>query len=336
MQFQVAKQKPAFWDSEDLYELFRDLYDHAPNAYISIDGNGVVQMCNTQAEMLLGCTLNDILGKPVLSFYAETPDGKGKAIRIFRRSQRGESIIDEELQMQRADGTVIWVSLTVNSQRDDQGQLISCRTSMVDISKRKWLEAAQKCLSQDLHDTVAGTLYGLVAMANIGQTMVENSSPEQTEKAFHRLASIGKQAVRELRMFLYQMRPSVLTEDGLKNAIEHRLASVEGRSHADIQMQFDETIKLSPHIEEALYFITQEALNNAVKHSQADAIEVSLAQVNGKKQLEIADNGRGFDIADTREIGMGLGNMRARAKGITGQLKISSKEGEGTRVQVVF
>ena len=80
-----------------------------------------------------------------------------------------------------------------------------------------------------------------------------------------------------------------------------------------------------------------ESGNNAVKHSLADAIEVSLEQVSENKfELEIADNGRGFDPTNTREIGMGLSNMRARAKGITGELKLSSQVGEGTRIKVDF
>ncbi len=316
---------------------FRDLYENSPIAYFTVGLDGHIQSANRYAARLTGYQDEELRGKHILSLYADTQDGKEKAIEILERFKEGEEIRDEELQMQRADGSNFWISLSVNSLHDRNGQVKESRSIVVDITERKRLEAEQIRLARDLHDTVSGTLYGLIAMANVGRTMIKRGSQEDIENAFNRLGHIGQQAVRELRMFLYQMRPSLLAEDGLKNAIEHRLASVEARSNAEINIFIDETIVLPAHIEEALFFITQEALNNAVKHSLADAIEVSLEQVSENKfELEIADNGRGFDPTNTREIGMGLSNMRARAKGITGELKLSSQVGEGTRIKVDF
>jgi len=82
------------------------------------------------------------VGKPVSELYADTPEGKEKAPKVFQRFRAGERITDEELQMQKADGTPVWISLTVNAVRDADGQIVESRSMVVDITERKRAEEA--------------------------------------------------------------------------------------------------------------------------------------------------------------------------------------------------
>jgi PAS domain S-box-containing protein len=121
---------------------FRDLYENAPNAYFSIGVDGIVHMCNKQAGKMLGYQVDDITGRQILDFYADTPFGKKKAKEILQKFNSGGAIQKEELQMQRAEGTLIWISLTVNAVRDSAGKIIESRSIAVDITEKKATDIA--------------------------------------------------------------------------------------------------------------------------------------------------------------------------------------------------
>ncbi len=123
-------------------ERFRDLYENAPNAYFSVGADGLIRRYNKHAGELLGYAVEDMVGRPVFELYANTSQGKEKASRVFQQFQAGEMITDKELQMQKADGTPVWISLTVNVVRDSQGRVVESRSMVVDITRRKQAEEA--------------------------------------------------------------------------------------------------------------------------------------------------------------------------------------------------
>ena len=121
---------------------YRDLYENAPNAYFSVGPDAIIRRCNQRARDLLGYSEEKLVGRPVLDLYADTPEGKQKAKQIFIKFRKGLPVVDEEMQMQKSDGTPLWVSLTVNANRDAQGEIIESRSMVVDITKRKLAEDA--------------------------------------------------------------------------------------------------------------------------------------------------------------------------------------------------
>ena len=139
---------------------FRDLYENAPNAYFSIGPDGRIRGCNRRAVELLGYAVEELVDRPVIELYADAPQGKEKALEILEGYLAGEEIVDEELQMQRADGAFIWISLTVNAVLDDQGRVLESRSMVVDITERKRLETQ---LRQAQKMEAIGTLAGGIA-----------------------------------------------------------------------------------------------------------------------------------------------------------------------------
>ena len=121
-------------------EEYFDLYNNAPNAFFSIGTDGNIIRVNPRAGILLGIPHQDLIGKPIFDFYADTPAGKQKARTVFSRFKAGEDILDEELQMQRLGGDLVWISLTVNAVRDASGQITESRSMVVDITERKRME----------------------------------------------------------------------------------------------------------------------------------------------------------------------------------------------------
>lgn len=210
-------------------------------------------------------------------------------------------------------------------------------SNLIDSDRRRQLAIAlseREKLMRDLHDSVSQKLYGLVTLTEAAQAGLEAGSNITPSQVLAKIGESARQAVREMRLFLYQMQPLDLEKGGLVSALHYRLGAVEGR--ADIQARFlpDEDIKISKDREIALYYIAQEALNNILKHAHASSVLVKLRQARKNVILEIIDNGQGFDPNNVEQGGMGLQNMKARTAQVNGKLRIKSKPGEGTVIRV--
>jgi signal transduction histidine kinase len=139
-----------------------------------------------------------------------------------------------------------------------------------------------------------------------------------------------------MRLLVHELRPLQLENEGLVGALQHRLDAVEQRAGIEAQLLLEGTVKLPPNHEYALYRVAQEALNNSLKHAAATSVTVRVAADGQRVQLEVQDNGKGFDPDIAKDQGgMGLVNMRHRAEELGGMLTISSQLNEGTKVKVV-
>jgi signal transduction histidine kinase len=196
------------------------------------------------------------------------------------------------------------------------------------------LEERQR-IARDLHDSVTQSLYGLVALTEAGQVDLQTHDLAAIGQTFDRLGETTRQALKELRLFIYQLNPPVLEEEGLIGALHLRLATVEGRSDVQVRLLADETIRLPLPVETELYYIANEALNNIMKHAHARSITVYLSREDDHVVLDVLDDGCGFDVAAAHASGgLGLKNQQERARRIKGTLKITSIPGQGTRVRV--
>jgi signal transduction histidine kinase len=196
--------------------------------------------------------------------------------------------------------------------------------------------AERNRLARDMHDSVTQSLYSLTLLAEAGQRMIKARDLGQVEGNQARLSEIAQQALQEMRLMVYELRPSALESEGLVGALEHRLEAVERRAGVDARLVVEGACDLPPRVEEELYHITQEALNNALKHAQASAVKVTLRAEDGYVLLEVTDNGSGFDPATVRGMGgLGLVTMQERAEKISGTLTVDSSPNEGTKVRVV-
>ncbi|MEJ2746968.1 MAG: GAF domain-containing protein [Anaerolineae bacterium] len=190
-------------------------------------------------------------------------------------------------------------------------------------------------LARDLHDSVSQALYSISLLATAGRRLSQSGGNQALlDETLGELGATAQQALKEMRLLLYRLRPLALQFDGLTGAIQHRLDAVEKRAGIDARLIADDLPPLPPATEEALYYITQEALNNALKHAAATAVTVQLSpETNNGLKLMIIDNGQGFELDTVREKGgMGLANMRQRAEQAGGQLAIETKPGKGTAV----
>lgn len=189
-------------------------------------------------------------------------------------------------------------------------------------------------LMRDLHDSVSQKLYGLVTLTEAAQAGLEAGNQVDTGTLLTKMGDHARQAVKEMRLFLFQMQQVNLDKEGLISTLHHRLSAVEGRADMKARLLADENISLSKEKEVALYYIAQEALNNILKHAHARNVLVTLKQGRKNVILEIQDDGCGFDPRNVDRAGLGLVNMAERAAKIKATLKLRSKPEEGTKVVV--
>ncbi|HEX8991627.1 MAG TPA: ATP-binding protein [Anaerolineales bacterium] len=212
--------------------------------------------------------------------------------------------------------------------------------ALIDSDRRRKLaitSTERKRLMRDLHDSVSQKLYGLVTTAEAAQAAIEAGSQVNPTEVLVRIGESARQAVKEMRLFLFQMQPIDMEKDGLISLMHQRLAAVEGR--ADIKARLradlaDDELALSKQTQIVVYYVAQEALNNVLRHAAAKSVSVTLKQGRRNVILEILDDGCGFDPKKVERGGLGLMNMRERTVQIKGKLQILSKPEKGTKVRI--
>ena len=196
------------------------------------------------------------------------------------------------------------------------------------------LEERQR-LSRDLHDSVAQSLYSLTLLADGGRRLMQNGRMDNVEAYLGDLAEIALQSLKELRLLVYELRPSLLNHTCLPDAVRHRLHSVEERAGVVGKLCIDPQVVFTAVEQEALFGIIQEALNNALKHAHARTVSICIAQEGEQRVLEIRDDGVGFaPDAVNNAAGFGLPGMQERAAGLGGVTHICATPDAGVTIRV--
>lgn len=190
-------------------------------------------------------------------------------------------------------------------------------------------------LARELHDSVTQALYGITLHAEAAYRQLEAANPDMANEQLVELRGTAQEALREMRLLIFELRPSVVEMQGLVPALRARLEAVEERAGMRVEMNLDENLDLSDRVQDGLYRIAQEALNNALKHAKANQIIVNLSGKLSKVTLEIIDDGLGFKPDEAVEGGgLGLDGIIERAELLRGELTLDSWPGKGTTIRI--
>jgi two-component system sensor histidine kinase UhpB len=201
------------------------------------------------------------------------------------------------------------------------------------------LEEERMQIALTLHDDTGQSL----SMMIINLEHLENILPDDQEDLQEKLAktrTLAQDALANLRKIVYGLRPAILDDLGLLPAI--RWYARENLEHAGIMvevMEYGNCGNLPPRVNSTLFRISQEAINNIVRHSQATNAEITLVEEENRVILNIVDNGLGFDPNSVKEKAvqshhMGILGMQERAELIGGSIELASTPGKGTRIQI--
>lgn len=193
-------------------------------------------------------------------------------------------------------------------------------------------EEERKSLARELHDEVGQALGAL--LMDLGQA--KNSLGGGSDEVLARLkaaSDLGERALQSVRDISLLLRPSMLDDLGLIPALHWQAREVSRRTGMLVTVRSDEDdLQLEEELRTTVYRVVQEALQNASRHSGAQATEVAIISRGNHLQIMIRDNGSGFDPAHTR--GLGLLGMQERVSRFGGKLRIASAPGTGTTLTI--
>ncbi|GAA3503508.1 hypothetical protein GCM10019016_106180 [Streptomyces prasinosporus] len=190
-------------------------------------------------------------------------------------------------------------------------------------------------LAHELHDAVSQKLFSLRLTAQAAARLVDRD-PSRAKGELQQVAALAAEAADELRAAVVELRPAALDEDGLVATLRTQVQVLDRAHTARVTFAGRGVRALPAAQEEALLRVAQEALHNALRHSGADHVDVTLDRRGGGAVLRVTDDGSGFDPRLVRRAGrhLGLVSMRDRASGVGGRMTVESAPGKGTTIEM--
>lgn len=338
-------------DSERRFRLMTDaVQDYA---ILMLDPDGQVQTWNAGARQIKGYEADEIVGRHFSVFYTPEDRASGVPAAMLAAARRDGHALHEGWRV-RKDGSRFWASVALTPVKDEQGRLTGytkITRDLTDSRKAQEVERARELsarliaaqeeerrhIARELHDET-GQALTLIRM-----------QLQQLERAGGSVAAGAADCIRlvdgaiaHIRGLSLRLRPPMLDDLGLEDALawllEQQARAAGWRYGIDLPELLD---RLPADVETACFRIVQEALTNAARSCAASEVRVALEAIDGRMDLEVRDDGCGFDVEryrsrDERTRHFGLVSMAERAAMVGGQLEIVSAPGKGTRIRASF
>jgi signal transduction histidine kinase len=277
--------------------------------------------------------VRDVREHPNFLFDEELPETRSELVVPLKVGNRIIGTLD--VHASKADAFSEEDMLVIQSLGDQIAVAIE-NANLYNQSKKLAVLEERNRLSRELHDSVTQSLYSLVLFTEGWRRMLKKGNGKTVEEYLGRIGEIAQQSLKEMRLLILELRPPLLEQEGLVGALKKRLDAVEKRVGIEARVVMEDFIEIPPLVEEELYWIAQEALNNALKHARASQETVRIYAQDDATVLEVADNGKGFNVRTVEKAGgMGMSNMRERARKIDGVLTVRSSLGRGTIIKVI-
>jgi signal transduction histidine kinase len=202
-------------------------------------------------------------------------------------------------------------------------------------AERLAVEEERHRLAADLHDSVSQTLFSVSLIADALPRLWEQD-PDQARVQMEELSQLTRAALGEMRALLLELRPDSLAGANPGDLLKHVIDSVGNQGRLQVDTRIDCAASPGPTINAVLYRIVQGALNNVARHSGASRATVFLTCRDDRIELEIGDEGCGFDPGAVPAEKLGLRLIRERAASSGARLEIDSGPDRGTRIAVTW
>ncbi len=310
---------------------------------VSVPGRqGVLGLALKQAEPVFA---GDISHDPELHYFVAFQNAKSVlaiplragfqnyGVLIFGSDEPG-TFSDEHVELLNAIGTQVTIALQNAVLYQN---LVSEKERIVDIE-----EDTRKKLSRDLHDGPTQSVAAIAMRVNYIRRLIERQ-PQQAVEELWKVEELARRTTKEIRHMLFTMRPLVLETQGLLAALGQLVEKMRDTFDMNVvlESQSDVEDNMDSHGQGVLFYIVEEAINNARKHAQAEHVWVRIYRQDSLIVVEVEDDGVGFDLgavdANYDQRGsLGMVNMRERAELIEGTLRIDSALAQGTKITVLI
>jgi PAS domain S-box-containing protein len=328
------------------------LVDSSPLAIVEFGLDRRVRLWNPAAERIFGWSREEMLGRGDLPLAPASK--RAESEELFARVRAGEWVTDYETVRQRKDGTLVDVAIAAAPVKDGSGRVIGNMVAYTDITERKLQDAElhrlnaelqdrleelaasrarivaagdteRRRLERNLHDGAQQRLVALAMSLRVALAKLD-ADPADARTALTTASDELALAVDELRELARGLHPAVLTDRGLRAAVE----SLAGRTPVPVEIAEIPAERLPEPVEAAAYYVIAEALTNVARYARASAVHVRVAASDSKVVVEVSDDGVGG--ADPAS-GSGLRGLADRVEALDGALEVVSRAGAGTSLR---
>jgi len=322
-------------------ETFQILAQTSPEAIILAGTDGVIQFVNPATERLFGYRKKELVGEKLnLLMPREHSVAHDGYIQKYLHTGVPTIIgIGRQLTAIRKDGSRFPIYLSIGDIKTSHTRLFA--GVIMDISEQQQLQKEileipvqeQRRIGQELHDGLGQQLTGLGLLA----TSLLNKASKPEHELASKLAGGLQDAISQVRALSRGLMPVDIDTEGFMNSLEKLIEEIRQQTNLDIHLTIINPVHIADNTTAMhLYRIVQEALNNAIKHAEADQISVGLGIEGARGCFLISDDGKGLQTSAKDTAGLGLRIMKHRCGLIDAELEIESSPEDGTRIKCYF
>lgn len=349
----IGDRKRAEADLRRSHMFLRQVIDTDPNFIFAKDRDGRFTMANKAVADCYGTTVEELVGKSDADFNPDSAE-----VAFFRqRDLEVMDLIEEcfipEERITDAEGRTRWLQTVKRPILDEDGIPHMVLGAATDITERKRMEEMliqrerdlsaaiqeRERISQDLHDGILQSLYAVGLGLEGCKPLIRKQPGPLTRKFMKTLdQSIGQlnQVMGEVRNFIAGLESHVIQGGDFPTALRNLVETMSSSASIKCRARINETSARQLSTEQALHIINivREGVSNALRHSGATRITVSLQDLTRSVRLTITDNGVGFNTSSVQGVGHGLTNMAARAQKVRGVFLLRSMPCHGTKISL--
>ena len=349
----VSSLQKAIWTIAEQRDMLHVTLSSIGDGVVATDNDGKVTFMNRVAERLSGWKLRDALGEPLTEVitilnektHKEIVNPAEKSLDTGRKmpltnhsilvSREGKETPIEDSASPLRDGDAVKGVVLVFSDVTERKVAERARRE-TEIMHRivEAQESERQRIARGLHDQLGQQMTAF--RLNVEAIARKRPDADPLAADFAEIQRAAVEIDRDLGFLSWELKPTEIEELGLVNALRSfvREWSTQYGISAEFESRVDGDLKLTRQIETNLYRITQEALNNVLRHADAHYVSVLLQRQRSNLVLIVEDDGRGFEPASDAGDGLGLAGMRERSALLKGEMEVESRPGEGTTVIV--
>jgi PAS domain S-box-containing protein len=359
LDMQCKQLQQAQYETEESRNSYRELYESVPIGYATVDASGKVCDLNPAGAALLRVSTGHRLTNFHLCVAAKDLDRFDLLCRSVLASNQGRAA---ELTLERADGTSLSSEVGIYPVKAAAGRRL--RLTFQDISARKKAEETVNMQEEQLEwdrkefqflterllrargeerRRIAGALHDdhcqrLASCLEDIQSVIQRTESCERER-IERIGVRLTEVLQDIRRFTTDLQARDGEEFSLPRSMRRYIEGLSASARLPIEFrEVDVPHRLSRPVEQCMYRLLEESLDNVLKHAEANQVVVTLTGFKGGIEMRVIDDGRGFDLTEVLRMkkGMGLTSIQQRVRELEGKVVIQSRPNQGAELKIVI